>query len=72
MEEIKTKIKKISKTQREYHEKFIEKHKDKIIKSVICNICDGSYIYFNKSRHLKTSKHKSCLENAQRLKEIII
>lgn len=41
-----------------YHESFIEKNKDKVNQKCICEICGGSYTYFNKSRHNKTQKHQ--------------
>ena len=35
----------------------MEKNKDKIKEKIICDICCGTYTYFNKSKHFKSSKH---------------
>jgi hypothetical protein len=52
--------KKITKEKkREYYLEFKEKNKDKINHKVDCEICGGSFTYFNKSRHLTT---KRCLK----------
>jgi len=39
------------------NKKFIENNKDKIKEKIECNICKGSYTYFNKSKHNKTKRH---------------
>jgi hypothetical protein len=53
-------LKKITKEKkREYYLEFKEKNKDKINQKVDCEICGGSFTYFNKSRHLTT---KRCLK----------
>jgi hypothetical protein len=41
-----------------YYKKFIEKNKDKIHEKITCEVCSGKYTYFNKSRHLKSKKHR--------------
>ena len=46
----------IKKSYIKYYENFKNKHKDDINKKLSCNICGGSYSYFNKSGHLKTKK----------------
>jgi hypothetical protein len=35
---------------------FRIKHKEKIMKKIDCEICGGSFSYFNKSTHKKTIK----------------
>lgn len=40
-----------------YYEKFKEKNDEKIHQKKICEVCGGSYTYFNKSKHNKTKKH---------------
>jgi protein-arginine kinase activator protein McsA len=53
-------VKKItSEKMREYYLGFKDKNKDKINQKVDCEICGGSFTYFNKSRHLTT---KRCLK----------
>jgi len=53
-------VKKITKEKsREYYLGFKDKNKDKINHKVECEICGGSFTYFNKSRHVKT---KRCLK----------
>jgi hypothetical protein len=50
-------VKKItSEKMREYYLGFKDKNKDKINQKVDCEICGGSFTYFNKSRHVKTSR----------------
>ena len=41
---------------REYYLEFKEKNKDKINLKMSCEICGGSYTYFNKSRHIRTPR----------------
>ncbi len=41
-----------------YYKKFIEKNKDKIHEKKICEVCSGKYTYYNKSRHMKSKKHR--------------
>jgi len=40
----------------DYYKNFKNKHKEDINKKVLCDICGGSYSYYNKSGHLKTKK----------------
>ena len=35
---------------------FRIKHREKIMQKIDCEICGGSFSYFNKSSHLKTIK----------------
>ena len=50
-------VKKITKEKcREYYLGFKDKNKDKINQKVDCEICGGSFTYFNKSRHVKTTR----------------
>lgn len=42
----------------ENYKKQKELHREKIV----CNICNGSYTYSNKSHHLNSKKHKNVLE----------
>jgi hypothetical protein len=50
------KIVKITKSHIDYYQNFKNKHKEDINKKVLCDICGGSYSYYNKSGHLKTKK----------------
>ena len=47
---------------KKYYEAFKKKHNDKINEKKICEICNGSYSYFNKSNHLKSQKHLNALQ----------
>lgn len=51
-EEMKNEMSK--KTQKEFMKEFIERQKDK---KYTCELCKGSYTYFNKSTHIKTKRH---------------
>ena len=51
-----TKLIKINKSHIEYYQNFKNKHKDDINKKCVCEICGGSFTYYNKSSHLKTKK----------------
>lgn len=42
---------------KENNKKFSDKHKEKIKEKHICEICNGSYTYFNKYHHNKSKKH---------------
>lgn len=42
----------------EYYANFKSKNADKIKEKIKCEICGGSYDYFNKSKHNKGLKHK--------------
>lgn len=42
-----------------YYKKFKETHD--INQKIPCDICGGSYSYYNKSNHLKCQKHKNAL-----------
>lgn len=40
-----------------YHLNFMTKHKEKINKKCVCELCFGTYSYFNKSKHYKSKRH---------------
>ena len=40
-----------------YYANFKKKHAANINEKIICDLCKGSYSYFNKSGHKKTKKH---------------
>lgn len=50
--------------QNKYNRKFIEKNTEKIHTKHICEVCCGSYTYFNKSKHLKSKRHLDLLHKA--------
>jgi len=52
-----------------YHMNFMNKHKDKINEKVVCEICFGSYTYFNKSKHYKGVRHLRAFENFKKKNE---
>lgn len=43
--------------QKEYNKRFNQKNKEKVKMKHICDICLGSYTYFNKSKHFKSLRH---------------
>jgi len=47
----------VRKTKKEYYDNFINKNKERIDKQVKCDLCGGTYTYFNKSKHNNTKKH---------------
>ncbi len=51
--------------QNAYNRRFIEKNTEKIHTQHICDVCCGSYTYFNKSKHLKSKKHMDLLLKAR-------
>jgi hypothetical protein len=48
--------------QREYNRRFIEKNADRIKAKTVCEVCCGTYTYFNKSKHLKSARHVRLVE----------
>lgn len=42
---------------KQYNKNFFSKNEEKIKEKVKCNICCGSYTYFNKSKHIRSKKH---------------
>ena len=40
-----------------YLDKFQEVHADKLKEKNRCELCGGSYTYFNKSHHMKSRRH---------------
>lgn len=46
----------------EYYKKFANKNKERLKETVICEICEGKYQYFNKYHHIKTKKHMQILK----------
>jgi hypothetical protein len=51
----------------EYHKKFISENREKILIKHICEVCMGSYTYFNKSAHKKTKRHQLFLSKLNAL-----
>ena len=49
-----------------YYQNFKSKQADRIHISMDCPLCHGKYTYFNKSRHLKTARHKRTLEEKEK------
>lgn len=47
--------------QSRYNKTFMEKNKDRIKLKVVCDICCGTYTYYNKSKHMKSIKHLNLL-----------
>ena len=47
--------------QKTYNSSFYQKNIEKIKQKVVCPECYGTYTYFNKSRHLKTARHKTAV-----------
>jgi hypothetical protein len=52
-----------------YYEAFKEKNKDKLNEKIICQVCDGSYSYFNKSAHNKSKRHMNALAIIEKYKK---
>lgn len=49
---------------------YYETHKDKYTKKTICDICNGTYNWNNKSYHFKSKKHITAIEINNKEKEI--
>ena len=54
---------------KKYYQNFKEKHKDELKETIKCEICGGSYKYFNKPIHNKTKKHIEFLNGTRKSKE---
>lgn len=56
-----------------YLKKFIETKGEKIKEKIKCEECEGTYSYFNKSHHSKTSRHIKAIkqkEDEKKLKDL--
>jgi len=49
------------KCSKDYYNTFIEKNKDKINTQITCDVCFGTYTYFNRHKHNNTKRHIKCL-----------
>lgn len=49
-----------------YYETFKNKHADDLKIKFKCEICNGSYSYYNKSSHKKSKKHLNAIEIIKR------
>ncbi len=48
--------------QKEYNKKYYSKNKEKLNKSVECDLCKGSYCLVSKSKHMKSIRHCKFIE----------
>lgn len=42
---------------KQYINTFMIKNKGRISEKIICEVCKGTYTYFNKNKHTKTKRH---------------
>lgn len=47
---------------KKYNQTFYERNKTRILEKHICEICNGKYTYYNKSKHNTSNKHIHALE----------
>jgi hypothetical protein len=47
---------------KKYIQTFLNKNASKVKEKITCEICCGSYTYFNKSKHIRSKKHISLVE----------
>jgi len=59
------KTNKTNKNKKDYFKKFVDGNKDKVKEQVMCDVCGGSYTYFNKSHHKKSQRHLKSLQIIQ-------
>jgi len=52
--------------QNKYNLNFINKNKDKINESIICDVCYGKYKYFTKAIHIKSKRHIIMLDKVNK------
>ena len=45
-----------------YMKQYYQDHKEEYKKKIICDICGGKYILYNKSHHKQLKKHKNAIE----------
>lgn len=48
----------VENNKKNYLKKFYEKNPDKKTEKIVCPDCGNTYLYSNKSKHLKTKLHK--------------
>ena len=51
-----------NKKSKDAYQNFKAKNKEKISERISCSVCGGKYVYYSKSLHLKSKKHKFCAE----------
>lgn len=44
---------------KKYYDNFKNKNGQRLKEKFICDLCGGSYTYFNKSHHFKTKRHQN-------------
>lgn len=47
---------------KKYIQTFLNKNASKVKEKITCDICCGSYTYFNKSKHIRSKKHLLLVE----------
>ena len=47
---------------KKYIQTFLNKNATKVKEKITCDICCGSYTYFNKSKHIRSKKHLLLVE----------
>ena len=47
-----------------YYKTFKAKHDERLKESVTCDICNTTYSYWNKSRHLRSKPHLDAIQTA--------
>lgn len=47
---------------KKYIQTFLNKNASKVKEKITCEICCGSYTYFNKSKHIRSKKHIAIVE----------
>jgi hypothetical protein len=40
-----------------YNKRFNEKNKERVKEKHVCDVCLGSFTYYNKSKHFKSKRH---------------
>jgi hypothetical protein len=53
--------------QKKYNSKFMDKNREKIHQKIVCDVCCGSYSYYNKSKHMKSIKHLNLLNKQNQI-----
>lgn len=62
MSDVKEQKVNLTKNMKDYKKKYFQEHREKYMKHMICEVCNGPYNLNGKSYHLKSKRHLTAVE----------